>query len=478
MAKYTIKWKVRGKIIRGIATNSKAFYQSIRDKDVMQTYEVLFSKFRHNPMTMGVGISKICSFHFYFSANSTAVLEEHNIGPHNAVFSDCDWPNSDRKLSMRRPIRIGWYGHWLHSQKTLWPPVIKKIRDGKGEALNFNLCFISVSSFVKGKEGMSIDDIIRHLQEQKILGREPGALNAQRLLIFAILGYQSMLYLPAYNVCPLSELAISQHQKKINELFFTMNKVSVDHAEKPIYMLLNMFGDVLPCQNIGPLDSMEHDSASTWFPLRPSEINAHLLWTLLDINIVWVDTLGLHLHYDKPTKTLSLFKYPSFCVAMLNCKGAIYSFGCPDKGKPYPTKEDISKFLKEVSLSYRLLFGQVTSSRNYFRLIKPKKGEMLIYDETLRTLCTHKEVFTSNYNIPEDQSVYFSSRDFPMLYSRLVPLARELQATKPNSMIDILRDRRDKLQYWTFLLVAIVGGISIILSFIQVLLQGIEVHGR
>ena len=69
-------------------------------------------------------------------------------------------------------------------------------------------------------------------------------------------------------------------------------------------------------------------------------------------------------------------------------------------------------------------------------------------------------------------------RDFPMLYNRLVPLARELQATKPNFMVDILRDRRNKLQYWTFLFVATVRGISIVLSLIQVLLQGIGVHGR
>ena len=287
-----------------------------------------------------------------------------------------------------------------------------------------------------------------------------------------------MLYLLAFNVCPLSELAMSQHQKKLNELFFTMNKVSVDFAEKPLYTLLDTFGDVLPSRRTGTENLMDHDSTSMWFPLCPSEINAYLLWSLLDINIVWVDTLGLHLHYDKSTKTLSLFKYPSFCVAMLNSKGAIYSFGCPDKDNLCPSKEDISQFLKEISLSYRLLFGQATSSRNYYRSIKPRTGEMLICDDTLKTLCSHKEVFTSSYNIPEDQSVYFSSRDFPMLYTRLVPLARELQATKPNSMIDILRDRRDKLQYWTFLLVAIVGGVSILLSFIQVLLQGIEVHGR
>ena len=408
----------------------------------------------------------------------SAVVEEQSIGLHNAVFSDCYYPRSDRNTIIKRHISIRWYGQWLKLQQSLHPQVIRDLNDANGKCLNYKVCFISVSSFIKGKAGISIDEIIQHLQDEKVLADTADALNAQRLLIFTILGYQSMLYLPAFNVCPLSELAMGQHQKEDNELFFIMNKVSADLAERPLHVLLKRFGGVLPRRKDGGAFHLNDNSTSTWVPLRPSETNAYLLWSLLDINIHWVDTLGLHLQYDKSTKTLSLFKYPTFCGAMLNSEGAIYSFGCPNKHKTFPTKEDISQFLREVLLSYRLLFGQATSSRRYFRYIRPKSNNMLEVDHVLRILCTSKKLKGSYYNIPEDQSIYVSSRDFPMLYDRLVPIARELQATKPNSMMDILRDRRDKLQYWTFLLVAVVGGISIILSFIQVVLQGIEVHRR
>jgi hypothetical protein len=46
---------------------------------------------------------------------------------------------------------------------------------------------------------------------------------------------------------------------------------------------------------------------------------------------------------------------------------------------------------------------------------------------------------------------------------------------KPKSIGALLCDRRDTLQYWTFWLVSIIGGISISLTALQVALQAAQV---
>jgi hypothetical protein len=217
--------------------------------------------------------------------------------------------------------------------------------------------------------------------------------------------------------------------------------------------------------------------ASTWRPLYPNETNAYLLHLLLHVNIQWVDSLSLHLDYDKSSRTLSLFSYPSFCLEMLHSHGVIYSFAsiegpCAD---PRANSDDISQYLLEVLLSYRLLFGQSASSRKFFRrTFSPSEVQSCQLDTLLPQLCAKSRLDCPSSLIPVDRSVYFSARDFPVLYDRIELIANELKDAKPKSFGGLLRDRRDTLQYWTFWLVSIMGGVSILLSLIQVILQGIQ----
>ena len=78
--------------------------------------------------------------------------------------------------------------------------------------------------------------------------------------------------------------------------------------------------------------------------------------------------------------------------------------------------------------------------------------------------------------VPNDRPVYYAEREFPILGERIKLLAKELKAVKPRSWKELLRDRRDTLQYWTFWLVAIFGTMSIILTFIQVVLAGLALR--
>ena len=77
--------------------------------------------------------------------------------------------------------------------------------------------------------------------------------------------------------------------------------------------------------------------------------------------------------------------------------------------------------------------------------------------------------------VPPDRTLYVTNRDFLVLGLRVERLADELRVAKPKSLIDLLHDRRDTLQYWTFWFVVIIGGASILLGVLQVILAAIQV---
>jgi uncharacterized Rmd1/YagE family protein len=74
--------------------------------------------------------------------------------------------------------------------------------------------------------------------------------------------------------------------------------------------------------------------------------------------------------------------------------------------------------------------------------------------------------------VPLDRTLYLINRDFLVLERRVERLANKLKVAKPKSLIDLLCDRRDMLQYWTFWFV-IIGGVGILLSILQVILAAI-----
>lgn len=385
---------------------------------------------------------------------------------------------------------MSWYCPWLAEQIANLPESLRSLLNSEKNSDNLihltvqsklYRIFMSVSEFIRQDSGPSIDQAIEHLVEQSQLSPsdEGSELSLQhRLLVFAILGWQSMLYLPAFGTCPPEELAILQLEDQRNSgLIFETFKAASHLAERPMSIFLKAYGNLLPARSQAwDKEANEPtEAALTWFPIDPLETNAHFLQMLLRVDICWVDTLALHLEYDKSTRTLSLFRYPSLCVAMLESGGALYSFASTERNAPDPraNHEEITSILRETLLSYRLLFGQSKRSRRVFRRLfacNPILNH--ITDPLLYPICT-KKVFTHQF-VPQDRMTYFGHRDFLVLGDRLEMLGKELKAVKPKGWRDLVRDRRDTMQYWGFWLVAIVGGASIILSLTQVILQAAQ----
>jgi len=351
-----------------------------------------------------------------------------------------------------------------------------------GENSRFHKIFLAINQITRSQDNLSIDEILEKLIEEDALTSDSGSSNvsvAQRRLVFAMLGWQSMLFLPAIDARWSTNLNIYRAPGQPNSgLVFDDWSVSIDLTDRPLAILLKAFGNLLPARSRSS-DNVASELAKqafSWISLSPSDTNAYLLHTLLRVNIRWVDTLSLHLDYDKATRSLSIFRHPSFCVAMLQSKGAIYSFASIElyPVDPRATSEDITHFLHETLLSYRLLFGQAKASRRFFRnMLKSETVLSCNPDPLLRLLCLD-QYFAHSF-VPPDRTVYVTARDFLVLGPRVERLADELRVAKPKSLVDLLHDRRDTLQYWTFWFVAIIGGAGILLGVLQVMLATIQV---
>ena len=146
----------------------------------------------------------------------------------------------------------------------------------------------------------------------------------------------------------------------------------------------------------------------------------------------------------------------------------------------WASTDDITDFLHEVLLSYRLLFGQSKQSRQYFRQVcKPEAFEDIPpegHDPLLSLLCGRKSIdFDTNR---DERDVYRLARHFPMLRFRIAVLEKHLASSKPRGWKELWRDKRDSAQWVTFWAVIIIGGIGVILSLCQTVLGVLQVAWR
>ena len=136
--------------------------------------------------------------------------------------------------------------------------------------------------------------------------------------VFAVLGWQTMLYEASFGTAPPGHLAISDVLEGYNGYSYMSWKQDVARAEAATPELLVGFGLMLPRANIcisdDPDDCQAFEKVSV---VRPEELNIAFLSSLAKVKIQWIDVLAPHLEFDKATNTLFLFRHPSFCIATI-----------------------------------------------------------------------------------------------------------------------------------------------------------------
>jgi hypothetical protein len=136
--------------------------------------------------------------------------------------------------------------------------------------------------------------------------------------------------------------------------------------------------------------------------------------------------------------------------------------------------------MKEVLLSYRLLFGDDKASRKLYRTRERSKATTRsgVEDEpVLDSLCgleTREYSFLSEMLAPVRVS-YSVTNDFPLLGGRLLEVQEYIAAQRPSRLSSLWRDRRDLLSWYTFWMVLFFGAVSLLCSILQVALGAAQV---
>ena len=288
------------------------------------------------------------------------------------------------------------------------------------------------------------------------------------------------------------------------ETFKFLESHTVLAAKRPFTSLLHSSGHILPkltdLEKESPRPSGEQSSL-----IYVSSLNYWSLRTFGKVKLQWTDSLSAHLSFHQSNRTLYLFRFPSLCALNLETENAMPLF------KRYQvflmlestranridslllsyyinTKADeplLDRYLQEVLLSYRVLFGQSRSSRKLFLNREKARAATTsvphVLDPLLNTLCGQCKVKSirslpsslwpdtcqnSNGDLLE-QDVYDVGLDFRLLGDRLLALQAFNTRQRPSRIRDLWRDRRDPLQWYTFWLVLFVGGFSLLLSICQ-----------
>jgi len=290
-----------------------------------------------------------------------------------------------------------------------------------------------------------------------------------------------MLYRPDSGSCHRSELAIvDETNGHLGHSHMSLRQQQIACLKSLPEFLLG-FGILIPSRN--PNRSMQcADGGGTdkgTSTVVGASFNAHLLSTISRIKIRWMDCLACHLEFDDSTSTLYLFRYPSFCIANLpleagerNSLTTLHACGAAVATPHCGTPEDIDQLLCEILMTYRLLFKD-KASRKLFRSMRPfGKTPSSGHDHILASLCGRKHPMISLELMTRE--VYDLRVDFPILGNRLLPLMQHLSQRRPRTWRELWNDKRDSASWFTFWAVLIIGGVGLMLAFVQVVLQAVE----
>ena len=209
------------------------------------------------------------------------------------------------------------------------------------------------------------------------------------------------------------------------------------------------------------------------------------------IKIMWTDTLGQHLEFDKSKGLLYLYSRPTIQAIGLQTRTSSFITNLIDRilvEGDDPSDRDTASFRDlalELLLSYRLIFARHSSSaglKDSFdfpcfeaRVIRGGKvREPLKEDPYLKSCCDHnplEPLFLKSGIEIEKVPAYFTVNDYPFFGSRLQTLVDYIDQRPPNSLMQLWNDRRDAKTWFAIWAVIILGFGVLSLQLVQIALQ-------
>ncbi|KAK6504821.1 hypothetical protein TWF481_006758 [Arthrobotrys musiformis] len=391
------------------------------------------------------------------------------------VFPITSLTNSDEGANLSK-----WYLAWFKQQIDALPRVITDKCSDIGELL------IPVAFFFKA--GKSLDEVADFVMGHFTDEEDEASRDLAKTISFAILGWQTMLYLPSINTCPPGNFAVADvfDGHTIPAFWAIRQDSSLTHLPIPDFLL--GFGLMLPQGNIFVSeDADDCQNFDRMTMVRPEEFNIAVMVKYGAVKISWTDVLTAHMEFDPDAGVLFLYKYPTFCYLNLpessDSIGVIHSCSSVTLEK-WGSIEDVTQYLREILLSYRLIFGQSNDSRRMFRTINPFAGEKVpkeLHDPLLERLCTADSYesldFLQKAKIMQRES-YRHKRDFPILRARIAMMQKNIREWKSKGWPSIWNHGVDPAASWyTFWTVLVIGVLILIMMLGLVVLQVLQFVG-
>ncbi|KAK8108172.1 uncharacterized protein PG998_010185 [Apiospora kogelbergensis] len=250
------------------------------------------------------------------------------------------------------------------------------------------------------------------------------------------------------------------------------------------------------------LGGVDTQAASSTFEdmLYEPGLTYHSLLMAGHVQIRWVDTLTAHLYFNRSTRELSVFRYPSICAARIYSVQNIKVLeSITEKLLPHQltdSPDEPASIYKEVLLTYRLLFGQSQRSRKCISQLldnatnassagisrrMESNDHPVLADPLLRKRSgphIKGNIFPASAldvrNELIESGSYSARDDFPVFGPRLLSLQRYNKRRQLTKITDLWRDRRNPLQWYTFWVVTIIGGFGLIVALLQLVVGFVQ----
>ncbi|PVH79052.1 hypothetical protein DL98DRAFT_589829 [Cadophora sp. DSE1049] len=413
---------------------------------------------------------------------------------------------------------IRWYLKFIESKileswKDLFSPLLEDVKAPNGEQSERGIsnAFDILSKIVMEfkRENLALVGITDALYNDGALqdaDSDPDRFNAKRL-VFAAFGWITLLYIPEPNPAKgslqimnpylrvSSEGDIQSRRKRGSrrgtKTFHSFSE-DLEHSDQPLSTMLDRFGEIIP-----KYSRTSFSGPGSPFPRAEEMIEVSMLcfYTMhkvASISIEWVDCLSLHLEFDRQTKILKLFRFPSLCLIMCcrpersstnkSALAQLFSEASNLEG----SNDDAEEYFREILRSYRLIFGQNSGSYQAFNKMRSKWNldERNNADPVLDTICGQSCESENSRQIwdeieEEDACNHYSSADFMFLGDRLLNIQRYIKSHKAHSFMSLWFDQRDSSTWWHLwaVIIGVMIGISaVFLAVVSIGLQVLQVY--
>jgi hypothetical protein len=174
------------------------------------------------------------------------------------------------------------------------------------------------------EDATMMDAYERLLENLKISGLDIESHDSQKIIrgMFAVICWTSATLKPILHtetLCTTTNAVNSRlGQNILLEAENSSQIYSYSNLRRPISKIFHHFqphyADVKEVED--PLGDLRNQSGGGMSNdvLYESSLNYFSLSTIGRVRITWVDTLTSHLAFDRSTRTLSIFRFPSFCA--------------------------------------------------------------------------------------------------------------------------------------------------------------------